>query len=268
MNVNRNRPTGRSSRPSGNTWLTISLATAVVASAVAVALWSGNKNKPSEVRSPAAAAPSSAVRPQTQMRAPREISPARGFPDVKLSLTGITRQGEGATALISVDGRPAGAYGVGQELLDGITIRSILQNRVVLGYGPLSRTLLLGADRKADTVAEAAQETEKIVEGYKEMNPDIDPTLLSRNRIALAKDFLSEVKLARNPRGGFVVEQVEPRSMYGKLGLRPGDVVFSIDTPETAAVDESSMESVMSQTTIELEVLRDGNFVLLRHRLD
>lgn len=199
-----------------------------------------------------------------------DVAERRAFPNVRLALAGIMREGSQARALIGVGDAPARAYTVGQELAAGITLRAILTDRVLVAYGDQSKTLRLAAGPADNTRVAAAAPPQPAgpVEGYKEINPDVDPTVLTTNRILAAKDFLGKVRLAPNPRGGFVVEQVERNSLYDKLGVRPGDVIYSIDTPATANIDESSMESVMMQTELQLEVYRNGRRVLLRQRLN
>lgn len=55
--------------------------------------------------------------------------------------------------------------------------------------------------------------------------------------------------------GGFVVQKVEPNSMYELFGLRPGDVVYSLDgMPSYNAWENSQV----------FEVYRDGQRVLLK----
>jgi type II secretory pathway component PulC len=239
--------------------LVVPVLLAGVLAALAVAYW----NRSSQAPTPGA---SGTPRPTAISDATRADAKKNTSPNVNLSLTGITRRGNEAIALIEVERGPTGSYVVGQELAPTIFIRAILADRVVLKYGDTSRTLYL---RSADRLGGAASlDPPEYVEGYKERNPDIDPQFLTGTRIATAKEFLSEVTLARNPRGGFVVQRVEPESPYEKLGLVPGDVIYSIDTPDNMNVDDTSMEAAMAQREIQIEVFRNGNLVLLRHRLD
>ncbi len=235
---------------------------------IAIAYW----NRSSDTPAPRTAeTPRPTPTPDVTRNAAAGYAPRGAFPNVSLSLTGITRRGNQAIALIDVDGGSTRSYTVGQELVAGISIRAILADRVVLKYGDSSKTLYLRGDagRSANRRADAASlDPPEYVEGYKEKNPDIDPQLLTTNRIANAKEFLSEVKLARGPRGGFIVQQVEPESPYEKLGLVPGDVIYSLDTPDNINIDETSMEAAMAQRELQIEVYRNGSFVLLRHRLD
>lgn len=86
----------------------------------------------------------------------------------------------------------------------------------------------------------------------------IRPELLSPNRPRAAAAFLEEVQLAPHPRGGFVVLTVLADSRPARMGLRPGDRLYALDTPRMAAIDEQSMVALMLQTELELDIYRDG----------
>ncbi|MFL6655900.1 MAG: type II secretion system protein N [Sulfurifustis sp.] len=210
--------------------------------------------------------------PQPPLRdIPSAAAPRAAFPDVRLALSGVTRRGNEAVALIGVEGREPQYYAVGQEVIGEITVRSILPDRVVLGYRDLTKALYL-KNRSGDVPAKAtpavSPDTEDEDEGYKEKNPNIDPASLTLKRTTAAKEFLREVALAPDPRGGFVVKEVTPGSVYEMMGLRAGDILYSIDTPANRDIDESSMESMIRQVELQLEVYRNGNFVLLRRALN
>jgi type II secretory pathway component PulC len=195
----------------------------------------------------------------------------RSFPNVKLSLVGTTWKDSQAAALIAVENQPALAYTVGQELIAGVRLRSIFPDRAVVAYGDLSRTLYLGntgARKRSRGGPTSASQNGDAVATYEQKNPGIDPAVLTMSHINAAQQFLSEVKVKPDPRGGFVVQQVDAESVYEKLGLRPGDVVYSIDTAGNRDLDELSMETAMRQVELQMEVYRNGTMELLHTRLD
>lgn len=208
---------------------------------------------------------------RTQAAATATAPTARSFPDVKLTLAGTTWRRNQPAALIAIENRPSDAYAVGQELTSGIVLRSIFPDHVILGYGDLSKTLYVAntvAERSSRSAATRAAGPIGPVVGSRERNPNIDPMDLTANRMQAAEDFLRDVTIVANPRGGFVVQRVEPDSVYEKLGLRPGDVIYSIDTAGNRDIDESSMEIAMQQREMQIEVYRNGNFELLHTRID
>lgn len=88
--------------------------------------------------------------------------------------------------------------------------------------------------------------------------PAVQPEDLSRVRPGAAKAFLDEVQVRPHPRGGFIVQAVLAESRWAHMGLRPGDLLFTIDTPRMAAIDERSMVALVQQTELELDIYRDG----------
>lgn len=94
--------------------------------------------------------------------------------------------------------------------------------------------------------------------------PVVQPQQLTVSRLFSARAFLNEVRLAPAPRGGFVVQAVEPDSRWDRMGLRPGDVIYTLDTPAMAAIDDTSMVALTQQTQIELDVYRAGTLLRLQ----
>jgi S1-C subfamily serine protease len=102
----------------------------------------------------------------------------------------------------------------------------------------------------------------------RERNALIPIAQLTTSRPLAAEAFLQEVLLAAQPRGGFMVQAVEPDGIYDKMGLRSGDVIYTLDTLTMSEVDESSMISLMQQTQIEVNIYRNGTPMALRHALN
>lgn len=102
---------------------------------------------------------------------------------------------------------------------------------------------------------------------YLARNAAIDTRHLSLARPVTARTFLSEVLIAPHPQAGFVVTDVLPDSRFERMGLRPGDVLYTLDTPGVPAVDESSMVALMQQTDVSLEVYRQGTLTRLHTNL-
>jgi len=94
------------------------------------------------------------------------------------------------------------------------------------------------------------------------------PAQLSPNRPLAARAFLDAVQLAPHPRGGWQVLGVEPGSRPARLGLQPGDRLYSLDTPLTANLEETSMVALMLQTRLELDIFRAGQPIRLQLALN
>ncbi len=86
----------------------------------------------------------------------------------------------------------------------------------------------------------------------------VDVQQLTASRPLAAQAFLREVSLSPRAHGGFVVDDLLADGRYDRMGLRRGDVLYTLDTPAMAQVDESSMIALTQQTEIELDIYRDG----------
>lgn len=99
---------------------------------------------------------------------------------------------------------------------------------------------------------------------FAERNAGIDVAQLTSSQPQAARTFLNEVVLRRGDKGGFVVADVLRDSRHDHLGVRPGDVLYSLDVPGVAPVDEGSMIALTSQSDMQLDVYRNGTLVHLR----
>ena len=107
-----------------------------------------------------------------------------------------------------------------------------------------------------------------LADDYAARNAGIDLRRLSATRPMAARSFLSEVLLAPGAGTAFVVAEVLPESRFERMGLKPGDVIYTLDTPKMALVDENSMVALMQQTELELEVYRKGTLTRLHTALN
>ncbi|AKJ31866.1 PDZ domain-containing protein [Caldimonas brevitalea] len=103
---------------------------------------------------------------------------------------------------------------------------------------------------------------------WRQTNPLVEPEMLTVRRFLAAQEFLREVPLQPSGPGAYTVRSVPPNSVYARLGLRPGDVIHSLDTSHDTNVGDGSLDDVMQQTTMEMQVQRAGRAVTLRLRLD
>jgi|GEM_PF-2636089 len=231
-------------RPSPWRWVGLAATAGVV---LAVGVWS-LPDDPAERPAPP---PSVAANRLAQAQA--EVRGDAPFPDIDLALLDLTPRG----AVIAVASRPA-TYTVGQEVFPGIRLEHVDAQAVTLRFGSQSRELAL----RSVTVASTAPADENAEA------PAVEARQLTTARPQLAAAFLNEVQVHPDPRGGFVVDRVLPEGRYDRMGLKTGDVVYSIDTPAMTAVDEGSMVALMQQTQLELDVYRNGSQVRLTGALN
>ncbi|MBX3623101.1 MAG: hypothetical protein KF891_24295 [Rhizobacter sp.] len=119
----------------------------------------------------------------------------------------------------------------------------------------------------APSTAAAAPDDTIAPDDFAARNAAVEVSRLTATRPIAARAFLSEVLLAPGSQAGFVVAEVLPESRFERMGLRPGDVIYSLDTPRMASVDESSMIAMIQQTELELDVYRKGTLTRLHTSL-
>lgn len=225
---------------------------ALAVGAAAWVAWAGFARMGGEAAAPT---PLAAEPRSSAPAAARQLAP---FPAVQLALIEIDTEAD--QAVIEVEARRA-TYTLEQDVFPGVRLLSIGSDRIVLAFGGSTRTLYLPQAAPAGTPAPEPTD-------IAERNRPIEVARLTTARPKAAEALLREVHLAPQARGGFRVEEVVPDSQYDKLGLRRGDMIYSIDTPAMSAVDENSMIALMLQTTIEIDIYRDGTPMRLRYALN
>jgi len=88
-------------------------------------------------------------------------------------------------------------------------------------------------------------------------------TLVDRKQLQqqLGKpEFLSQALIVPNPEGGFLVRQIQPGSLYEKLGLRPGDVIRNVNGQALTSMDDvmKLYQQFGSAQRVLVEVQRQG----------
>lgn len=185
---------------------------------------------------------------------------------LNLVLTGVIASGAGGYALISVNGQPQEPFAVGQTITGGAVLQAVYSDRVVIGRnGALESLLLEGADnsqppqgmvmpavnRTAGVATDIVQET------------GTNHYMVARDQLAAqirTPEFLKQASLAPSSGGGFLVRQIQPNSLYEKLGLRAGDVIKAVNgQPINTAEDAMKLYQQMSSIdAVQMEVIRGG----------
>jgi general secretion pathway protein C len=145
-------------------------------------------------------------------------------------------------------------------------LQAVYPDRVVIRRnGALESLLLEGADnsqlppgvvmpavnRTAGASGEIVQET------------GANQYTVARDQLAAqmrTPDFLKQATLIPSSGGGFLVRQIQPGSLYEKLGMRAGDVIMSVNgQPINTAEDAIRLYQQMSSIdAVQMEITRGG----------
>ena len=185
---------------------------------------------------------------------------------LNLVLAGVIASGTGGYALIAVNGQSQEPFAVGQTITGGAVLQAVYSDRVVIGRnGTLESLLLEGADNSQSpqdmatpTTHRAAKDAAGVVR-----ETGANQYMVERDQLAAqirTPEFLKQATLAPSSGGGFLVRQIQPNSLYEKLGLRAGDVIKSVNgQPINTAEDAIKLyQQLSSINSVQLEIARSG----------
>jgi general secretion pathway protein C len=157
--------------------------------------------------------------------------------NLNLTLTGVVARPVGGCALVIVQGQPESAFCAGEDLTPGVRLDTVERDRIViLRNGARETVPLKDLDKHANLIAPPLPGP--IVQPGSTGAAVVDRKQLQQQ---MGKpEFLSQALIVPNPEGGFLVRQIQPGSLYEKLGLRPGDVIRNVNGQAL-----TSMEDVM-----------------------
>ena len=208
-------------------------------------------------------------------RAPKPSeTPVAAIPTstLDLTLTGVVAADTESLALIRVNNEPETPFAIGDQIAHGVTLRAVYSDRAIIQRRDLTEAILL-EDKSAglgDTaLAPAAATTASIY--------STDGNSFRVNRDFVTEqlrnpDIFRQALIVPNAGGGFLVRQIQPGSLYEKLGLKVGDVIRKVNGSDINSVDEvlrlyQELGGVDAAADVELEVLRGGRPEELRYTI-
>jgi general secretion pathway protein C len=187
---------------------------------------------------------------------------------LNLVLTGVMVTPAGSFGLISSDGGPELPFSIGQDIVAGVSLYAVYADRVLIQRGGTTESLMLkdtGPNLPEGSVVTASPPRPSGAGARRrgESNRGESNFAVSRQELTQQMqkpDFLTQALMVPNAGGGFLVREIQPGSVYEKLGLRVGDVIQSVNGQPV-----NTMEDVMrlyqqfdSATNVSLDVRRAG----------
>jgi general secretion pathway protein C len=193
---------------------------------------------------------------------------------LNLVLAGVIASGAGGYALISVDGQPQEPFAVGQTIMGSAVLQAVYPDRVVIRRnGSLESLLLEGADNSQPLVEAAMPRVGRTagVSGEIVRETGTNQYMVERDQLAAqmrTPDFLKQATLVPSSGGGFLVRQIQPGSLYEKLGVRAGDVIKSVNgQPINTAEDAIRLYQQMSSiSSVQMQITRGGKSESLNYQ--
>jgi general secretion pathway protein C len=180
---------------------------------------------------------------------------------LNLVLTGVAMRGAKSYALISGEGRPETAYGVGEQIVPGVVLEAVHADRVVIVQRGVRQWLMM--KELASALPAGGTPAAAVPAGVSALSTGPGGSVLDRQavkRLLQRPDFLSQALIVPNAGGGFRVGQVQAGSLYEKLGLRVGDVIRSVNGQPINNMEEvmGLYQQLGTATEVNVEVLRGG----------
>jgi len=186
---------------------------------------------------------------------------------LNLVLTGVIAAAGGGYALISVNNQPQEPFAIGQNVTAGAVLQAVYPDRVVIQRnGALESLLLEGADKPAPGVEASApmpSYTPAQAPGNVVQETSSNHYAVQREQLAAqmrTPDFLRQATMTPAGGGGFRVQQLQPGSLYEKLGLRAGDVIKSVNGQAINSAEDAIRlyQQIGNVESAQIEVMRGG----------
>lgn len=177
--------------------------------------------------------------------------PATAVSTLGLTLLG-TRvdmvSGRGSAIIAAEDGKQS-SYIVGEEIVPGVTLKSVAFDEVVLDRGGTAESLFL--DQSS---------------GSQPVTPDSAGIVTSAmTKARLAADILITPRLRGTTVTGFVLAPKGSGAAFSAAGLQPGDVLVSVDgAPVSAIMDPASLGRRLDAGGVTAGIERGGQTITVR----
>lgn len=217
--------------------------------------------------------------------APMQAGAVEDIPvsSLNLVLTGIIAGAkDSGYALIRVDGQPEAPFAVGDDIVSGAVLQQVYADRVIIRRGGRMESLMLEGPAPLPAVS---QPPSAPLAATQSRPPAASPSLGAirqdaRNAYTLPRalvneelrnpqQLLSQSLMVPNAGGGFLVREIQPGSVYQKLGLRVGDVIRSANGQPVNTLEDAvkAYQQAANNNYIRLEIVRAGKPETLQYTL-
>lgn len=207
-------------------------------------------------------------------------APIEDIPESSLNmiLTGVVAAGDDSLALIKVNDEPETPFALGEELTRGVTLQAVYPDRAIIERRGVTEALLLedaAASLLTTPVAERPASSTRAEAGggiQAQGNNTFTIDRATLNEELRNQDLFRQALIVPNAGGGFLVRQIQPGSLYEKLGLKVGDVIRGVNGRSVNTVDQvlqvyQQLGGIDELTGVQLEVMRAGQIQQLQYTI-
>ncbi|MHB8455413.1 MAG: type II secretion system protein N [Acidiferrobacterales bacterium] len=191
---------------------------------------------------------------------------------LNLVLAGVVAAGGASFALISVNGQPQEPFAIGQEVTAGAILQAVYPDRVLLIRQGITESLMLeGVNDNAGGGVSSGAPISGATGGIyqRSQNDYVVPRSVVNAQLHKPQDLLSQALMVPNPTGGFLVREIQPDSVYQKLGLQVGDVIRSVNGQPVNSLQDAmrAYQQAANLSDVRLEVVRGGRPEVLQYQI-
>lgn len=214
---------------------------------------------------------------QADMAGGQNISPASiPLTSLNLVLTGVMVGGKHNFAFISINGSNETAFGIGDEILAGATLHAVYPDRAILRRGGALESLELKdivALAAGSVVTSPQYRNNAPLSGIRGDGTNFTVTRETLTQQMQKPEFLSQALMVPNAGGGFLVREIQPGSVYEKLGVRTGDVIRSVNGQPINNMEEvmklyQQLGGINQVGNVSIEVTRGGRTESLQYNIE
>lgn len=202
---------------------------------------------------------------------------------LNLSLTGVMVTPAGSFALISADSGPELPISVGQEITGGVVLHEVYSDRVLIRRGGATESLMLkeaGPSLPSGSIVTQARTPPRpapsATAGAEVQKLGANTYSIERDQInkqMQRPEFLSQALMVPHAGGGFLVREIQPGSLYEKLGLRVGDVINTVNGQPVNTVEDvmkiyQQLSGANNASQVTLDVRRAGKNESLQYNIN
>jgi general secretion pathway protein C len=195
---------------------------------------------------------------------------------LNLVLTGVMVGGTNNFAFISINGSNETAFGLGDEILAGATLHTVYPDRAILRRGGALESLELKdnvALAEGSIVSSPQRRNNAPLSGIRGSGTSFTVERDTLTQQMQKPEFLTQALMVPNAGGGFLVREIQPGSVYEKLGVRTGDVIRSVNGQPINNMEEvmklyQQLGGIGQVGSIAIEITRGGRTESLQYNIE
>jgi general secretion pathway protein C len=196
---------------------------------------------------------------------------------LNLVLTGVMVGGTYSYAFISINGSNETSFGIGDEILAGATLHAVYPDRAVLRRGGALESLVLkdnlALPEGSIITSPQYRNDAPALAGIRGSGSNFTVERNTLTQQMQKPEFLTQALMVPNAGGGFLVREIQPGSVYEKLGVRTGDVIRSVNGQPINNMEEvmklyQQLGGVNRVGNLAIEITRGGRTESLQYNIE